>query len=76
MQLATSSTKISTEPQNFNGLKGVEVYLSGKFYKYTYGICKQKSEASNFLQEAIDAGYDTAFIVSFDNGKRLDWKKL
>ena len=29
-----------------------------------------------FLQEAIDAGYDTAFIVSFDNGKRLDWKKL
>ena len=52
------------------------MYLSGKFYKYTYGICKQKSEASNFLQEAIDAGYDTAFIVSFDNGKRLDWKKL
>jgi len=76
VQLATSSTKISTEPQNFNGLKGVEVYLSGKFYKYTYGICKQKSEASKYLQEAIDAGYDTAFIVSFDDGRRLDWKKL
>ena len=76
VQLATSSTKISTEPQNFNGLKGVEVYLSGKFYKYTYGICKQKSEASKYLQEAIDAGYDTAFIVSFDDGRRLDWRKL
>ncbi len=76
VQLATSSTKISTEPQNFNGLKGVEVYLSGKFYKYTYGICKQKSEANEFLQKAVDAGYDTAFIVSFNDGKRLDWKKL
>ena len=52
------------------------MYLSGKFYKYTSGICKQKSEASKYLQEAIDAGYDTAFIVSFDDGRRLDWRKL
>ena len=76
VQLATSSSKISTEPQNFNGLKGVEVYLSGKFYKYTYGICRDKSKAAVFLNEAKQAGYDSAFIVSFENGKRLNWKKL
>ena len=74
--MATSSSKISTEPQNFNGLKGVEVYLSGKFYKYTYGICRDKSKAAMFLNEAKQAGYDSAFIVSFENGKRLNWKKL
>ena len=76
VQLATSSSKISTEPQNFNGLKGVEVYLSGKFYKYTYGICRDKSKAVAFLNEAKKAGYDSAFVVSFENGKRLNWKKL
>ena len=38
VQLATSSVKIPTLPENFNGLKDVEVYISGKFYKYTYGF--------------------------------------
>ena len=35
VQLATSSVKIPILPENFNGLKDVEVYISGKFYKYT-----------------------------------------
>ena len=35
-----------------------------------------KSKAAEFLNEAKQAGYDSAFIVSFENGKRLNWKKL
>ena len=31
IQLATSSSKISTEPQNFNGLKGVKCILVENF---------------------------------------------
>ena len=28
------------------------------------------------LNEAKQAGYDSAFIVSFEDGNRLNWKKL
>ena len=76
VQLATSSSKILTVPENFNGLKDVEVYLSGKFYKYTYGNCVSQKSAGIKLEEAKKAGYTTAFIIPFENGKRLNWKKL
>lgn len=76
VQLATSSSKIPTLAENFNGLKDVEVYLSGKFFKYTYGNCKDYNSAGNKLKEAQNAGYNTAFIIAFENGKRKDWEKL
>ncbi|MFL2585767.1 MAG: N-acetylmuramoyl-L-alanine amidase [Parvicellaceae bacterium] len=76
VQLATSSSKIPTLAENFNGLKDVEVYLSGKFFKYTYGNCKDYKSAGNKLKEAQNAGYNTAFIIAFENGKRKDWEKL
>jgi N-acetylmuramoyl-L-alanine amidase len=76
VQLATSSSNIPTLAENFNGLKDVEVYLSGEFYKYTYGNCIDKVSVSEKLKEAQKAGYNTAFIISFENGKRNNWKKL
>ncbi len=76
VQLATSSSKIPTLAENFNGLKDVEVYLSGKFFKYTYGNCKDYTSAGDKLKEAQNAGYNTAFIIAFENGKRKDWEKL
>jgi N-acetylmuramoyl-L-alanine amidase len=76
VQLATSSSKIATLPENFNGLKGVEVYLSGNFYKYTYGNCVDNESADRKLKEAQNAGFSTSFTVVFNNGKRKDWKKL
>ena len=76
VQLATSSQKIPTLPENFNGLKDVEVYLSGDFYKYTYGNCKDYKLIMNKLEEAQKAGFNSAFTVLFKDGKRKDWKKL
>ena len=76
VQLATSSSKIPTLAENFNGLRDVEVYLSGKFYKYTYGNCKDQGSAEEKLKEAQNAGYNTAFVIAFENGKRKDWEKL
>lgn len=76
VQLATSSSNIPTLPENFNGLKDVEVYLSGEFYKYTYGNCKNKVSAGEKLKEAQNAGYNTAFIIAFEDGKRNNWQKL
>ena len=75
IQLATSSVKIPTLPENFNGLKDVEVYISGNYYKYTFALCTDMKSANNKLEEAIKAGYNSAFVISFKNSKRLDWKK-
>ena len=72
VQIATSSSKISTVPENFNGLKGVEVYISGKFYKYTYGKCKDMETAKKMLSKAKSSGYPSAFITAFDDGKKIN----
>ena len=75
VQISTSSSKIETSPSNFKGLNGVDVYLSGKFYKYTYGSCKRFNEAKVILNELNDLGYSTAFITSFENGIRTNLKE-
>lgn len=72
VQISTSSSKIETTPSNFKGLNGVDVYLSGKFYKYTYGSCKGFKEAKVILKELNELGYSTAFITAFENGNRIN----
>ena len=75
VQLATSSVKIPILPENFNGLKDVEVYISGKFYKYTYGLSPNINIINEKLVMAKKAGYESSFVISFQDGKRLDWVK-
>ena len=75
VQLATSSVKIPILPENFNGLKDVEVYISGKFYKYTYGLSHNMKTINEKLAVAKKAGYESSFVISFQDGKRLDWVK-
>ena len=75
VQLATSSVKIPILPENFNGLKDVEVYISGKFYKYTYGLSHNMNIINEKLAMAKKAGYESSFVISFQDGKRLDWVK-
>ncbi|MAJ06802.1 MAG: hypothetical protein CL827_08105 [Crocinitomicaceae bacterium] len=75
VQIATSSVKIPILPENFNGLKDVEVYISGKFYKYTYGLTPNLTTINEQLEEVKKAGYESAFVISFKDGKRLDWIK-
>ncbi len=72
VQIATSSSKISTLPENFNGLKGVEVYISGKFYKYTYGKCVDMETAKKMLIDAKENGYPSAFITAFEDEKKIN----
>jgi N-acetylmuramoyl-L-alanine amidase len=75
VQLATSTVKIPILPENFNGLKDVEVYISGKFYKYTYGSSTNMNSINEKLELAKKAGYESSFVISFQDGKRLDWVK-
>lgn len=71
IQLATTTNKLKPLPKNFKGLEGVDVYEAGGLYRYTYG--KEKSwESANKLQEKVkESGFQDAFIVAFNNGKRI-----
>ncbi len=71
VQLATSATKIDLVPQNFKGLKEVEVYEAGGLYRYTYGNIATMDEARKEQEKVKEAGYKDAFIVAFLNGNRI-----
>lgn len=71
VQLVTSSNKISTEPENFKGISGVEYYEAGGLYRYTIGN-EDDWESASKLQDSVRAkGFDDAFVVAFLNGDRI-----
>lgn len=72
VQIATSSDPLDTKSENFKGLTPVEVYQHNNIYKYTYGKSNNFDEAKRLMSEARDKGYSKAFIVKFQNGKRID----
>lgn len=71
VQLATSAVKIDLNPENFKGLKEVEVYEAGGLFRYTCGRLSTMDEAVVKQEEVRMAGYKDAFIVAFLNGNRI-----
>jgi len=71
VQLATSATKIDLIPENFRGLKDVEVYEAGGLFRYTYGKMNTMEEASLKQEDVRNIGYRDAFVVAFLNGNRI-----
>ena len=75
IQIATSQKKVETKPYNFKGIKDVDMYISGKFYKYIVGNYDNVEQAKERLKEVKEKGYSTAFIIAFENGKRISIKE-
>ncbi len=74
VQIATSTNKVETKSYNFKGMKDVDVYISGKFYKYIVGSYTDIASAKERLRAVKEKGYTTAFIIAFENGKRISVK--
>jgi N-acetylmuramoyl-L-alanine amidase len=74
VQIATSANKIETVPENFKGLKGVEVYQGGNLYRYTFGKAANMEEVVKLQKQAKEAGFKDAFVVAFLNGERIPVK--
>ena len=71
VQLAASSTKLSLEPYNFNGLKGVSRKKEGKLYKYYYGATSNYNKIQLMKKFAKEKGYESCYIVVFKEEKKL-----
>jgi N-acetylmuramoyl-L-alanine amidase len=51
-----------------------EYYIYNAEYRYTVGKTLSFEEAKANMRKVQDLGYKDAFIVAFENGKRIDLK--
>ena len=71
VQLSTTTKKVDPLPKNFKGLEGISYYEAGGLYRYTYGN-EKTWESADKLQTYVRAnGFEDAFIIAFNNGKRI-----
>jgi N-acetylmuramoyl-L-alanine amidase len=71
VQIFVSSKKMALVPSNFNGLKKISFSPDSNLYRYIYGETMDYEEAKNNLKEAKAKGYNSAFLLAFDNGKKI-----
>ena len=75
IQIASGKNKIATKSYNFRGLRNVERVEVGSFFKYYYGNSQVLVKAKKALKLAKKKGYETAYIVAFKNGERIQLKE-
>ena len=73
VQIAASSRQLDLKPYNFNGLSDLSrsYDASRKLYKYYYSSAASYSQIEKALQKAKKAGYGSAFIVAFEDGRSI-----
>ncbi len=71
IQISASKKKIDLKPYNFNGLKSLSRSKSDKLYRYYFSESLTYESAKKKLKEAKNKGFTNAFIVAFDNDKKI-----
>ena len=71
VQFATSSKKLTLLPQNFKGIKNVEIYQAGGLYRYVVGKETNITDANSLQLQIRNKGYKDAFVIAFSKGKRI-----
>lgn len=75
VQIKTSGKKIPTASKDFNGMQIFEYFQDG-IYKYTTGhFVNDFKQANNLKNELRKTGFETAFVVAFLNGERINLEK-
>ncbi len=70
VQFLVTWKKIPFSAPEFSGIDDVDVYVDNNNYKYTAGCFKTEAECQATLAKVRAKGYNDAFIVKFNNGKR------
>ncbi len=76
VQITASTRNINLEPKNFKGLKNISVDYSENIYKYLYGETSDYKESMKLLDEAKAKGYNSAFVIAFKNGKKINIQEV
>lgn len=72
VQISASSKNLETTPSNFKGLNNVTKEKGSVIYKYFYEEANSYTEAKKNLEVAKEKGFDSAFIVAFKNGEKIN----
>ena len=76
VQISSGKKKLDLKSYNFKGLKGVERDLIGGYYKYYYGKSSDYDEILEDQKDARKAGFKSAFVIAFKDGKRTTVSKI
>ncbi len=75
VQIETSDKKLSLNAKKYSGLDVVEV-TEGKIYKYLTGSYENDFDEANRLKNELRAnGFPNAFVVSYEDGERINIDK-
>jgi N-acetylmuramoyl-L-alanine amidase len=75
VQVLSSGKPLDLDSQRFKGLKNVWEYKDGNLYKYTIGNKRDIQSASTLQSELRKKGFSDAFVVAFQNEKRMHVRK-
>ncbi|WP_340202339.1 N-acetylmuramoyl-L-alanine amidase family protein [Ascidiimonas sp. W6] len=76
IQIAAGASKLELIPANFRGLRNLSRESYQDIYRYLFGETNSFSKAQELQQEAVKAGYTSAFIVGYRNGKRTSLSEV
>ena len=71
IQFYTNSKKLPSSDKKFKGIDKVAFYYHNGLYKYTSGNFSTLKKANEQLGEIRKKGFKDAFIVPFNNNKRI-----
>ena len=75
VQVLSSGKALASNSPRFKGLKNVWEYEDGDLYKYTIGNKRNLQSASALQLELREKGFSDAFVVAFQNEKRIPVRK-
>jgi outer membrane protein OmpA-like peptidoglycan-associated protein/tetratricopeptide (TPR) repeat protein len=72
VQVYALSRFLPLNSAEFANLEDIQRYEEDGLYKYTAGIFKTTEEAHAYRDMMVDMGFEDAFVVTFENGKRVN----
>lgn len=72
VQLAASSKKLDSKPNNFKGIKGITREKEDSLFKYYYGETSDYNKIQIMKTFVQQKGYPSAYIVAFKKGVKVN----
>lgn len=71
IQILTANKKLNANDRRLKGLKGVDYYLEGATYKYTYGASTDYNQVLRTKRQ-ITSKFKDCFIIAFRGDKKMN----